>query len=124
MINMVSLNIIVLKNHILKQDSFGFSYIATIVDMTLEEIIRNRKGELLAIPMELIEVYNAADENLKAKRHTPLNRKDYTRLYVRLWSRLYDFISKMFDYMIAEKILQEAYNLLSGKKYQHNLRIA
>ncbi len=123
MMNMVSLNLIILKGHILKQDLFGYWFLEQVIDMAMEEHIKRANGVALPVPMELIDIFNTAEEKLKVRRSTIASTRIYTRVYVGLWSRLYRYLCQLFDYSLAEKIFVEAYNQLAKKKYSSVLKV-
>lgn len=123
MMNMVSLNLIILKEHILKQDLFGYWFLGNVVDMAMDEHINRANGVALPVPMELIGIFNVAEEKLRVRCKSIASAKTYTRTYVGLWSKLYQYLCKVFDYSFAERVFIEAYNLLANKKYNHVLKV-
>lgn len=124
MMNMVSLNIKILKEHILQQDLFGYWFLGNVVDMAMEELIARSAGRVIPVPMELISLFNIAEEKLKVRgRIGKAASKAYTRTYVNLWSKLYKYLCDAFDYHVAERMFVEAYNILSQKKYAQVLKV-
>lgn len=122
--NMVSLNLLILKTHVVKQDTFGYCYLEAIVDLALDEIIcEARQGRHPGLPMDLIAIYSSIDaaSKLSKKKKQPI--KEYTRQYVKLWSQLFRYTAQTFSYQAAERIMLEAYNHKVAHKYQDKLKV-
>jgi len=124
MANMVSLNLIILKEHVVKHDLFGFCYLEAIVDLALDEIVREtRNGNHNGLPMELINIYCSIEGVQKSSKKKMYPIREFIRGYVQLWCKLSNYIASTFSYQIAERIMLEAYNHKAGHKYQHKLKI-
>ncbi len=119
--NAVSLNLDILKNHVIQQEGFGYGYLVASIDLAIDLLISSRQGMALPVPMELMKICSIADERLK-NRKLPKARPDkmkyYIRIYVQLWTRLYQYIKKCFDDVMAEHILLEAYYSMWSKEHQ------
>lgn len=110
--NVVTVNLMVLKNHVLKQDALAFGYLSTAIGLVMQLIVHSNGGLPQARPAALNDIHSSAQKWLKK----PHDTKDFTRSYVRLWCRLVCYIANKYDYHMAEYLMTEAYNRMAAKK--------
>lgn len=122
--NVVILTSKVLKDHVLRDESFAFKYMDNVICRTMEYLIAEASSpDKRAVPMELMDVYNLAEMELQPwRRRRNAYNKNLCRSYVKVWSKLYGYMVEQIKFVEVEKIFICAYNELFGKNFEQTLK--